>query len=67
MILLGKVRNRSQYFTLLHSLPKEDTYVYIIKTVHLRNEVPCGRYIYSLYILPQQEHKYNKSALKQSD
>lgn len=65
MILLGKVR-KSQYFTLLHSVPKEDICFHDQDSAS-QQWVSCGRYIYSLYILPQQEHKYNKSPLKQSD
>lgn len=42
MILLGKVRKKSQYFTFLHSVPKEDIYVSMIKTVHLSNEFLVG-------------------------
>lgn len=48
MILLGKIRKKGQYF--LHSVPKEDIYVYMTETVHLSNEFPVGDIFTSVYI-----------------
>lgn len=62
-----KVRKKSQYIGLLHSIPKEDIYAYNHDSAISAVKFLLILYSYSFYILAQQEHKYNKSALKQSD